>query len=110
MTLYTLVLSSLYVSNLVSFAQDVESETVCGKDESSGQRAHTESDSIPPEKQCDSSQVDVMESLQGSDSPCTDSQRTDNPLCQMKEKDESAKSPLKSNSTNQSQLTVSTRF
>ena len=64
MTLYILVLSSLYVSNLVSFAQDVESETVCGKDESSGQRAHTESDSIPLEKQCDSSQEGVMESLQ----------------------------------------------
>ena len=70
----------------------MESETVCGKDESSGQRAHTKSDSIPQGKQCDSSQVDVMESLQASDSPCTDSQMTDNPLCQMKEKDESAKS------------------
>ena len=84
----------------------MESETVSGKEESSLGQHHIKSDSILPEKQCDNSQEDVMKSLQGNDSPCTDSRRADNPLCQMNEKGESAKSPLKSNSTDQSQPTV----
>ena len=86
----------------------MESETVSGKDESSLERCHSQSGSILPEQQCDNSQEDVMKSLQGNDSPCTDSQRPDNPLCQMNEKDESANIPLKSNGTDESQPTIQT--